>query len=72
MTDEFQPLTRDAFGVVKSNCRCLYRRLCQENPEAVMNQQMVTAFLIRAWEAVSPQVLDDAWCIYDEGIEDER
>jgi hypothetical protein len=71
MTDEFQPLDRYVFGVMKSNCRRSYRRFCQENPEAVMNQQIAAAFLIRAWEAVSPEVLDEAWCIYDEAIEGE-
>jgi hypothetical protein len=72
MTDEFRPLDRYVFGVMKSSCRRLCRQFCQENPEAVMNQQTATAFLIRAWEASSPQVPDESWCIYDEAIEDER
>jgi hypothetical protein len=55
--------------MMKSNCWCSSRRFCHENPEAVMDQQMAAAFLIRAWETVSPQVLDEAWCIYDEAIE---
>jgi hypothetical protein len=29
-----------------------------------MNQEIAAAFLIRAWEGVSPGVLDDAWPLY--------
>jgi hypothetical protein len=35
-----------------------------------MDQQMA-AFLIRASEAVTPQVMDEVWCINDEAIEGE-
>jgi hypothetical protein len=72
MTDEFQPLDRYVFGVMKSNCRRTYRLFVQANPGAIVDQQMAAAFLIRAWEAVSPQILDEAWCIYDEAVENEH
>jgi hypothetical protein len=66
MTDGFQRLDRYVFGVMKANCRHSYRRFIQVDPEAVVNQQRAAEFLIRAWESVSTQTLDEAWCIYDE------
>jgi hypothetical protein len=60
MTDELQPLDRYVFGVMKANCRQSYRRFIQANPEAVVDQQIAAGFLIRAWESVSTQTLDEA------------
>jgi hypothetical protein len=71
MTDELQSLDRYVFGVMKANCRHSYRRFIQANPEAVVNQHIPAGFLIRAWESVSTQTLDDAWCIYDEEVENQ-
>jgi hypothetical protein len=31
-----------------------------------MNKQVAVALLMRAWEAVSPAVLNDAWALYGE------
>jgi hypothetical protein len=61
LTDELQPLDRFVFGVMKATCRRLYRLHCDGNPGAKMNWHTATAFLIRAWEAVSTKMLDDAW-----------
>jgi hypothetical protein len=72
MTDELQPLDGYVFGVMKANCRHSCRRFIQANPEAIMNQQIAAAFLIRAWESVSTQTLDEAWCIYDEEVENQQ
>jgi hypothetical protein len=69
MTDELQPLDRYVFGVMKANCRRSYRPFCQANPDAPMDQRTAAAFLIRAWEYVSTQVLDEAWSIYDASVE---
>jgi hypothetical protein len=30
-----------------------------------MNQEIATAFLIRAWEGVNTGTLDDAWSLYE-------
>jgi hypothetical protein len=65
LTDELQPLDRFVFGAMKATCRRLYRMHCDCNPAAHMNQEIATAFLIRAWEGVSPEVMDDAWAIAD-------
>jgi hypothetical protein len=64
LTDEFQPLDRFVFGVMKANCRRMYR--VHTAAEGVMTKQTAAGFLVRAWEAVSSQVLDDAWSIYEE------
>jgi hypothetical protein len=34
------------------------------NPGAQMNQEMAGSFLTRGWDAVSVEVLDDAWALY--------
>jgi hypothetical protein len=60
LTDELQPLDRFIFGAMKATRRRLYRMHSDWNPEVVMNKEMAAAFLIRAWEAVSPEVLNDA------------
>jgi hypothetical protein len=65
MTDEFQPLDRFVFGAMKSTCRRLYSLHYQSNPFCTMDKKIAAAFLIRAWEGVSPRVLEEAWSIYD-------
>jgi hypothetical protein len=63
LNDEPQPLDRFVFSVMKANCRLLSRANAVEL--GAMNKQIATAtaFLVRAWEAVSPEVLNDAWSI---------
>jgi hypothetical protein len=41
--------------------RRLYRLHCEFNLAAVMDKEIATGFLIRAWEAVTTAALDDAW-----------
>jgi hypothetical protein len=69
MTDELQAWNRFVFEVMKSSCLSSYRRVCQENPEAIMDKQMPTVLLIRTWEAINPKVIDEAWGIYDAELE---
>lgn len=69
LTDEFQPLDRFVFGAMKAACRRLYGSHCQSDPSCAMTRKTAAAFLIRAWEGVSPHVLDEAWSIYDPAIE---
>jgi hypothetical protein len=37
-----------------------------------MNKQVAAAFLVRAWEAVRPAVLNDARALYEELEEDDQ
>jgi hypothetical protein len=30
-----------------------------------MNKEMAAAFLVRSWEAVTAEVFDDAWAVYE-------
>jgi hypothetical protein len=57
LTDELQPLDRQVFGVMKVNRRRLYRANAAEL--GAMNKQIATAFLGRAREAVSSEVLNN-------------
>jgi hypothetical protein len=69
LTDEFQPLDRFVFGAMKATCRRLYALHCRSNPSCAMDRKIAAAFLIRAWEGVSTQVLEEAWAVYDPGDE---
>jgi hypothetical protein len=37
-----------------------------------IGKQVAAAFLVRAWEAVSTAVLDEAWALYEEVEENEE
>jgi hypothetical protein len=65
VTEEVQPLDPFVFGAMKATCRRPYRLQCECNPGTKINQEIAAAFLVRAWEAVSPEVLHDAWAIYE-------
>jgi hypothetical protein len=39
---------------------------CESAGSDEMTQQVATAFLLRAWEQVSPQTLENAWFLYYE------
>jgi hypothetical protein len=67
MTDAHQSLDRYVFGVMKGVCRGMCRqRLCDDIP-AKMMEHLAAQFLIRAWQIVSPHVLEQAWSVdFDE------
>jgi hypothetical protein len=64
LTDELQPLDRFVFGAMKAHRRRMYRRHAAALEP--LNKQIAAAFLIRAWESVSANVLDDAWALYQD------
>jgi hypothetical protein len=68
-TDEMQPLDRFVFGVMKAQSRRMYRSYAA-GLEPV-NKAIAAAFVIRAWEAVSTPVLDEA-CAPSEEVEEEQ
>jgi hypothetical protein len=63
LTDKLQPLDRFVFGAMKATCRRLYRLERECNSGTKIDQEIAAAFLVRAWEAVSTEVLDDARAI---------
>jgi hypothetical protein len=63
LTDEFEPLDHFVFGAMKATCRRLYGLHCEWNPGEKMDHQIAAAFLIRAWEAVTAEVLENAWAL---------
>jgi hypothetical protein len=70
LTDEFQPLDRFVFGALKATSRRLYALHCRSDPFCSMDKKTAAGFLIRAWEGISTQVLEEAWAIYDPGLEE--
>jgi hypothetical protein len=69
-TDELQPLDRFVFGVMNTNSR----RLCDDyvTELSAINKQIATALLVRAWEAVSSEILCDARSIYEDFTQSEH
>jgi hypothetical protein len=63
LTGELQPLDPFVCGAMQANRRWICR--VQVAEEGVMSKQVTVSFLIRAWEAVSTAVLDEAWAIYN-------
>jgi hypothetical protein len=60
LTDDLQPLDRYVFEAMRGLCRRLYRMHCESTGSDEMTQQVAITFLLRAWEQVSPQTLEDA------------
>jgi hypothetical protein len=56
------------FGVMKAHGDRMYRNHVSLLEKT--NKQVAAAFLVRAWEAGSPAVLNDAWAFYEELEED--
>lgn len=65
LTDEFQPLDRAVFGVMKQHFRRLWRKQYRDNPEERFSKAKAIELLVPAWERVSPDVLADAWTVYE-------
>jgi hypothetical protein len=63
LTDELQPLDRFNFGAMKATCRRLYRRHRASDAGVRITREIAAAFLIRAWEAMSSDALEDAWAL---------
>jgi len=70
LTDELQPLDMAVFGMMKGVCRRLLREQLAAHPELRLTRAHGAAFLVRAWEQVSPAVLGMAWALYYDEEED--
>jgi hypothetical protein len=69
LIDEFQPLDRSVFGALKAACRRRRGLHYRSNPFCLRHKKIAAAFLIRAWEGISMEVLDEAWARCDPGLE---
>ena len=65
LTDEYQPLDRAVFGVMKQHFRYLWRKQYEADPSQRFSRAKAVQLLIPAWERVSPEVLEDAWTVYE-------
>jgi hypothetical protein len=63
MTDEFQPLDRKVFGILKAHGKMLFLRHSTEFVGRRTKQNAVQD-LITAWDQLSPTPIEGAWEIY--------
>ena len=70
LTDEYQPLDRAVFGVMKQHFRQLWRKQYSQNPSEPFTRAKAVQLLVPAWERVSPSVLENAWTIYEDPEEE--
>jgi transposase len=56
-TDELQPLDRYVFGALKSMCRRLFQRYCQEC-QARLKRVDAVGFLVEAWDRLEARVIE--------------
>ena len=66
MTDQYQPLDRRIFGVLKQYLRLLWRREYHDDPNQRFTKQKAVQLLVPAWERISPQLIIEGWTIYEE------
>jgi hypothetical protein len=66
MTDELQPLDRAVFGIMKSAMRRMWRNHCADQGDPHFTRIIGAQLLIRAWEQVSPHVIQNGWSIYED------
>jgi hypothetical protein len=64
MTDEFQPLDRSVFGVVKSHAKRLFRGRYHDDPYAKRDKKIAVQDLIWSWHRLDPEIVRDGWSIY--------
>jgi hypothetical protein len=64
MTDQFQPLDRKIFGVLKASAKSLFFRRVNKNPEARRTKIDAVQDLINAWENLARTTIEKAWDIY--------
>jgi hypothetical protein len=71
MTEAYQLLDRYIFGILKAECRRMYRQLLCDGISARMTKCLTVHFLIRVWEMISPHVLEQAWSAYFDDCDNE-
>jgi hypothetical protein len=66
LTDEYQPLDRAVFGVVKAQLKCLFHARFHLNPYERRTKQDAVADMVSAWSLLGESAIDAAWDVYNE------
>jgi hypothetical protein len=64
MTDEFQPLDRSVFSVLKSHAKLFFRERYRLDPLEKRNKIIAVQDLIASWSKLEPNTVRDGWSIY--------
>ena len=64
MTDEFQPLDRKIFGIVKAYAKRLYRMRIKKTGK--ISKKDACQDMIQAWENIDEIPIFESWDIYQE------
>ena len=63
-TDKYQPLDYRVFGCLKNVAKNSIHRFIHEHPGEKIGMEYAVKTLIWAWEHINPDVLNEAWSIY--------
>ena len=66
MTDQYQPLDRRVFGVLKQYMRLLWRREYMTDPSQRFSKRKAVQLLVPAWERISTQIIRCGWALFDD------
>jgi hypothetical protein len=66
VTDEFQPLDRVAFGILKAQVKRLFHARFHANPYGRQKKQEAVEDVITAWSVLETSLIEDAWGICTE------
>ena len=66
VTDKYQPLDRQVFGCLKNIAKSKIHDFLHEQPGAKIGMKNAVSILIWAWEHINPNVLNQAWDIFNE------
>jgi hypothetical protein len=64
MADADQPLDCYVFGVMKASDRRMCHQFLSDDLTARMSKHGAVQFLARAWEQMSPHILEEVWSRY--------
>jgi hypothetical protein len=70
LTDEFQPLDRAVFGVLKAQAKRLFHARFHANPYGRRTKREAVADMITTWSLLGKSVIENAWDIYIQSIID--
>jgi hypothetical protein len=64
MTDQFQPLDRKIFGVLKAHAKHLFLQRIKERPRLGRTKGDAVQDLVEAWARLLPSTIEEAWDCY--------
>jgi hypothetical protein len=64
LTDEFQPLNRTLFGILKTQAKRLFHARLHANPDGRRTKQVAVAEMITTWPILGAPVIENIWDLF--------